>query len=331
MKKIAVIGSVGHFGYAVEGVRLLKETEIAGVARGCAGESMDPVTEAIHEASLSTTEYEDYRAMLDEVEPDIAVINTHFHLQAEVTAEVLRRDINAFVEKPVATSLDDLDALEAAYEASGAELIAMLGLRYDPAFFTAWQRVTGGEIGEVRLLHAQKSYRLGSRSELYKKRSTYGGTIPWVGIHAIDWIQWFGGADFISVTAGQSSKGNRDHGDLESSAACMFSLSDGVIATVNIDYFRPESAPSHGDDRIRVAGTDGVIEVRGGGVYLINGDGEGERILELADPGNIFESFASSLEGKTECLLTAADSFRATRLGLLARKSADENRQVAIS
>ncbi len=49
------------------------------------------------------------------------------------------------------------------------------------------------------------------------------------------------------------------------SAACFFEFDGGVSATATVDYLRPEN-PSigHGDDRIRVMGTSGSIEVRDG-------------------------------------------------------------------
>src|SRR5690606_40743306 len=93
----------------------------------------------------------------------------------------------------------------------------------------------------------------------FKTRKNYGGTIPWVGSHAIDWLHWFSGEEFQAVYATHSSLYNREHGDLEVSALCQFKFSNEVMGSVNIDYLRPQNAPSHDDDRIRVAGTQGEI------------------------------------------------------------------------
>ena len=46
-------------------------------------------------------------------------------------------------------------------------------------------------------------------------------------------------------------------------AASLFEFADGVATSASIDSLRPENpALDHGDDRIRVMGTDGSIEVR---------------------------------------------------------------------
>ena len=113
------------------------------------------------------------------------------------------------------------------------------------------------------------------------------------------------------------------NGTMEATAICLFQLEDEVAAHINIDYLRPQTASTQGDDRIRIAGTKGVIEVRGGQVYLINGDEQGERILPLQQPPRIFQDFVDSLDGEKECMITAEQSLYFTRVCLTAQKAAD--------
>jgi len=266
--------------------------------------------------------------MLDEAKPDIAVVNCFFGHHAAVTMEVLKRGIHAFVEKPVATTFEDLNQLKEAYLRSGVHLAAMFGIRYSPHFITGWNLVKDGMVGEIRLMNAQKSYKLGQRSEFYKRRSTYGGTIPWVGSHAIDWLYWFSGKEFKSVFASHSAQHNREHGELEVSALCHFTFADEVFGSVSIDYLRPKQAPTHDDDRLRVVGTHGVLEIRDGKVYLINGDVEGVREVPLLPKQNIFVDFLKQVRGEGQCLDTAHDSFYVTEAFLKTRQSADEGKAI---
>ena len=198
----------------------------------------------------------------------------------------------------MATAMEELTVLKREYDRSGAEVAAMFGLRYNPAFYTAWHAVREGKIGEVRLINAQKSYRLGSRPEFFKHRQSYGGTIPWVGSHAIDWVYWFSGQEFVSVMSHHSTMANRGLGSMEMTGLCHFRLTNEVFASVNIDYLRPSTAETHGDDRVRVAGTRGVIEVRHGRVYLISEEEQGTRELSLMETDGIFLDFARQVRGK---------------------------------
>lgn len=325
--KICIIGSSGHYRYALEGMQGKEEIKFLGLAKGSEGERMEELEKTATGINPCVKQYEDYRAMMDEIRPDVVVINSHFNDHARITVEALERGIHVFVEKPVATTYEDLERVEKVYCKSGVHLSAMFGLRYAPHFFTAWKYVREGSIGKVRLMNAQKSYKLGKRDSFFTKRETYGGTIPWVGSHAIDWLYWFCGQQFQLVFASHSAMYNKEHGELEVSALCHFAFSNEVFGSVNIDYLRPKQAPSHDDDRMRVAGTSGVIEVRGNKVYLINDEAEGIRELPLLSGGQIFDDFLGQVEGRGKCMISAEDSFMITRACLKARESAD-NRKV---
>jgi predicted dehydrogenase len=326
--KICIIGSSGHYGYALDAIKEDPRCKVIGIAPGSDGENMGGLIKGLSRIGLCPPLYEDYRTMLDELKPDIAVVNCHFGDHARVALDVLERKIHLFIEKPIATTLEDLDLIKDAYQKSGVTLATMLGIRYTPHFLTAWQSVKQGSIGKVRLMNAQKSYKLGLRSEFYKHRDTYGGTIPWVGSHAIDWMYWLSGEKFVKVFATHSRKYNRDHGDLEITALCHFVFTNEVFGGVNIDYLRPMEAPSHDDDRIRIAGTRGVIEVRDKKVYLINDGAQGIQELQLLPEGQIFADFMKQVRGEDKCMVSAEDSFVVTEACLKARLSADKNEVV---
>ena len=98
-------------------------------------------------------------------------------------------------------------------------------------------------------------------------------------------------------------------------------MDNGVMISASIDYLRPSTAPTHGDDRVRVAGTEGVIEVMKGAVTLINADGE--KNLELVEQRGIFYDFALHLLDGEEALVNAEQTFELTRACLVARDKAD--------
>ena len=40
----------------------------------------------------------------------------------------------------------------------------------------------------------------------------------------------------------------------------MLTMRNGGVSSVTLDYLRPASAPTHADERLRIAGTRGVVE-----------------------------------------------------------------------
>lgn len=326
---ICIIGSAGHTNYVLEGVKHDRDIKIIGIAPGIEQEKINELEEKIKRLGQKPEVYTDYKEMLVELKPEVAAIASQFYKQASLTIEALELGSHVFVEKPLATTMEDLTRVRKAYDQSGLHLTAMFGIRYKPWFMTAWKLVQQGAIGKVRLMNAQKSYKLGSRPDFYKKRKTFGGTIPWVGSHAIDWLYWFSGERFKSVYATHSRKYNQNHEELELTALLHFNLTDEVIGGVNIDYLRPDTAPSHGDDRIRVVGTAGIIEVRDEKVFLINNKSAGIQEIELEENQGIFLDFLKQVRGEGKCLISAEDSFYITEACLRARQSADENRVIA--
>ena len=317
--KLCMIGARGHSVYVLNDLPNLKNLELCAVASGDdKPSSLLKSTEAWQPRS-----YADWREMLDAEKPDVLSIDGPFELHAEMCVEALKRNIHVFCEKPIALNLDDLARIRQAYEASSATIISMTALRYEPAFYTAYQLVQAGRIGQVRLIQARKSYKLGTRPDFYKKRATYGGTIGWVGSHAIDWIQWFSGSLFATAAATQTSAENRGNGELEIAAQCLFTMKNGVLAQASMDFLRPANAPTHGDDRVRVVGSQGVVEVELGKVYLTDAAGFRE-IPELQTPERgFFAAFIGSIEGECAAPASPEETFETTLACLKAQLAAD--------
>ncbi len=319
--KICIIGCSGHGGSVL--ASRCKTLEFAGIAPGGPDEDVSILLQAAAQQGIEIPYYADWRAMLASCRPDIAVVDPVFSRHGEIAAAALEMGIHVYLEKPAATTPEQLDALEKAARNSTAKLFGMFTHRYDPWFATAKALVEQGAIGTVRLVDARKSYKLGARPDFFKKRDSYGGTIPWVAIHMLDQILWLTGQKPRTVAALHSSGANNGHGDLETAAQMLLGLTGDVCATVTADYYRPAAALTHGDDRIRLVGTDGVLEVRQDLVWLINAQNDGSQPVPLLAPPPIFDGFLDFLAGGSSTAYTDCDGLAAARLALAARQAAD--------
>ena len=298
--KICFIGACGHSRQAYTYLLTRPDVQIVGYAPGSDHETKVPVF------AQQLPFYEDYRVMLDQLQPDYAVVSPVFGLTASVIMECAQRKIHVFSEKPVATTLADLEAVEKAVQESGIRFCAMHYLRYDPAFFEGAKLVRSGAIGDVKMVTAQKSYKYDTRPAWYADADLYGGTIPWVGIHAIDWMYAFTGKRFLSVTTQTVGE------NPEMAALCQFALEDGVIGSMNLDFYRPKGAATHGDDRIRCVGTKGVLEVSDGKITLIT---EAETVVtEPKDAPELLQLFLDEAGA-----ISPEEIFYLTRVALVAK------------
>lgn len=334
--KIVQIGSSGHYGYTFNYIKK-NGLEFCGIAPGVGSGYADEYTREdingcykhLSDNGFNPKIYDDYVEMLDEVKPDIAVVNSIYGINSQISCEALKRGINVYSDKPLATRIDKLYELKNIYDkinkTARVFITLMLEMRCEPTFYTAKTIIESGSIGNIRLINAQKSYRLGKRPAFYNKRELMGGLIPWIAIHGIDLVKYYCPNKVVDIKAFHSRKSNSGYGDLEVSSICLYKFENEVVASVSADFLRPSNAPSHGDDRVRIVGDNGVVEVINGKVFLINSTSDGVEPYPLINAGySIFSTFADQVIGKGKCALSFEEAFDVTEIALKSRDYADK-------
>jgi predicted dehydrogenase len=327
IEKVAMIGTRGHFRTVLRELESMPSLRVTALCAG--GDNIGPIAEWCRERGHAAEAFDDHRAMLDRAKPDVLVVCGPFESHTVHCIDAIERGVHVITEKPAALNLADLEKFTAACERNASvHVVGMMFSRYDAGFWTAKKLIAASAIGDVRLINARKSYRLGKRDTYYHARETYGGTIPWVGSHAIDWAMWLGDHKFKQVYATHSAKENDGNGTMERSALCHFTLCGERYASVSIDVFRPANAPTHGDDWIRVVGSTGVLEARPNEVKLINPENDGTEPVEVSCDRTFLRDFVDHVEGRSQAPIDTAATLKLTRACLLARQSADEGRAV---
>jgi predicted dehydrogenase len=142
--RVAVIG-VGHLG-----------RHHARILAGLEGATLTAVVDTLPDraaeiaAGAGTKPLTDYRALLGEV--DAVSIAAPTELHHEIAIPFLERGIPVLVEKPMARTLAEADAMIAAAAASGATLAVGQTERYNPAVAAVMPLVTSPKFIEVHRL-----------------------------------------------------------------------------------------------------------------------------------------------------------------------------------
>ena len=323
MIRVAIIGSRGHINELFDGWHAAGECELVGMAPA---DRFDDVNRFSNQPAWgpTTRAYDDYRQMLDETKPDVACVAMQYYQNAAAIVEAASRGIHVIAEKPVATTLDDLERVRQAVARHNVRLTALLAMRFEPRIHAARKAVADGLIGEPILAFGQKSYRFGTRPDFFRRRDTYGGTIPWVAIHAIDFVRYCTQLEYRSVRALHVNKAHPNYPGCEDAGALLFELSNGGQALVSFDYLRPAATPTHGDDRLRIAGSHGVVEVRlADGLCQIITHADAPRELTCPPAGQFFADFVRELRGEGQHVVGPDEAVRVTEIALKAREAAD--------
>lgn len=327
---VGIIGLKGHQGTITGGIKLIEGARMAAVCDD--DESKLAGVSGYAGADDDTRTFTDPVAMFDETELDIVGVCGTDSERAPVILEAAKRGIHVLAEKPLAMTLDELAQVRQAVADTGIHLSMLLTMRFEPAYLTMRRMIREGAIGEVCLATMQKSYRLGDRPQWQRSRKTFSGIIPFIGIHALDLIRWTTGREFMRGAAVCANTGHPEIGELEDNASVIAQLDNGGSASARMDYCRPAASPTHGDDKLRVAGNEGVIESdrQGERVIYIHPE-DGARELKLDEKRDQFVDFVGSIRGDNESWVPAEDCFRMTEVTLKLRDVANSAQTADLS
>ncbi len=308
--RIAFIGGNGH--HYLKGLLddPARDLEVAAASdghdAGAAATMAGRLAERLDESSdKSVSWYDSPAALMDEFRPDVVSVGAVYAHNGTIAALALERDIPVVSDKPIAASWEQLERLRALTEVKGRNVIAEFPFRCQREFRAAHEAVRAGHIGRVILATGQKSYRFGaSRPAWYKNPEDYPGTLLWVASHAIDAIHYCTGLRFSrSLTTG-GNLSRPDYAPMEDHVLALYELENGAHAMVHADYLRPAGAGTHGDDRLRIVGSTGQVEVRADRCILIDAEGESD-ITDSVQPRSVEEELLAGAHGESDVYSTA--------------------------
>ena len=101
--------------------------------------------------------YTDYRDLLADPEIDSVSITTHFYDHRDITIEALKAGKHVLLEKPMAQTVAECDAIvEASESATGILMVGHI-CRFDPRVALAKQAIDEGRIGKIVYMYARRN------------------------------------------------------------------------------------------------------------------------------------------------------------------------------
>ena len=147
--------------------------------------------------------YTDLPEMMRKARLDALAIGTRCHLHTPYAVAAAQYGIPLYLEKPVATSLDQAHALESAFEKSECEVVVSFPLRVSPLCSLAKQYLDEGAVGEpVHVLATNYvSYGSGYFEDKYREFEITQGLFVQKGTHDFDYLQYLMGSNIVRIAA----------------------------------------------------------------------------------------------------------------------------------
>jgi UDP-N-acetylglucosamine 3-dehydrogenase len=182
--------------------------------------------------------YDDYERFLSESGVQAISICTPNALHAEMTIVALRRGIHVLVEKPMAVTLAEAQAMIEAGRESGALLMVGQTLRYAPCHRVARQIIQGGVLGCIFQIRATFGHagplQWSPRGQWFVTANLAGtGVIGDLGVHKADLLRYLTGQEVECVAA---FKAAFELQEVEDNAVAVLKLSGGALATLSVSW-----------------------------------------------------------------------------------------------
>ncbi len=290
--------------------------------------------------------YTDYRQMLKEEQPELVAIATESGKHAAIALDCITAHCNVIIEKPIALSIADANAIIKAGKEEGVVVCANHQNRFNKSVQYIRKALEEGRFG--KLYHGAAHVRW-NRGESYYKQAPWRGTWAQDGgclmnqcIHNIDLLRWMLGDEIDEVQA-YTAQLNHPYLEGEDLGLALVRFHNGayglIEGTTNV-------YPKNLEETLYLFGEKGTAKAAGASDNIIE---EWSFADDLDDPEEVKQKFCENppnvygfghtplyqdvieaIQTGREPLVNAEAGKRALELVLAIYKSAAEHRPVKL-
>jgi len=232
--------------------------------------------------------YTDYRQMLEDQKPNLIAIATESGNHTKIALYCIDKGIHLIIEKPIALSLADADAIITASEKMNVKVSACHQNRFNKSIQKIREALEDGRFG--KLFHGAAHIRWNRGPGYYEQapwRGTWeqdGGTLMNQCIHNIDLLRWLMG-DNIEEVVGMTDRLSHDYIEAEDFGIALVRFTNGsygiIEGSTNI-------YPQNLEETLYIFGEKGTAKAGGKSVNTI----EEWRFADyLDDPETVMQIF----------------------------------------
>lgn len=295
--------------------------------------------EAVHK-------YTDYKELLEKEKPELVAIATESGKHAEIALDCIAAGCNVIIEKPIALSIADADAIIEAGKKAGVVVCANHQNRFNKSVQYMRKALEAGRFG--KLSHGAAHVRWNRNKGYYDQapwRGTWaqdGGCLMNQCIHNIDLLRWFMGDEVDEVLA-YTDQIEHPYLEAEDLGMALVKFSNGayglIEGTTNV-------FPKNLEETLYIFGEKGTAKAAGASDNIIeewrfaDGLDEPDEVKKRfsENPPNIYgfghtplyADVIDAIENGRAPLVDAEAGKRALELVLAIYKSAAEHRPVKL-
>ncbi|MCS6858983.1 MAG: Gfo/Idh/MocA family oxidoreductase [Abditibacteriales bacterium] len=178
---------------------------------------------------------EDLERVLSDAGVDAVLICTHHHLHRPMCVAAAQAKKNIFVEKPLALTVEDCQAIRDAVNGAGVKLMVGFQARYSP-FLLKLKEVIGAPLVIISQLIDPRWDDASWANDPIEG----GGNVLSQGCHCFDATCFLAGSEPVSIYAQGGNFTHPNIPQITDSVACVIRFANGAVASVTIgDFGKP--------------------------------------------------------------------------------------------
>lgn len=254
--KYGIIGTGYSCKAHIANLNLMEEVRIVAIS-GRNKDNLERAAGWVNGESPKT--HTDYHQLLEE-DLDVVIVATPNYTHKEITVEALEMGKNVLCEKPMATTIEDCDAMVSMAEKSGKILQIGLELRCSNYFCKIKEIVERGYIGQVHYLW-WKEFRgpFQPGCDRWRFTNLTGGTLLEKNVHHFDIFNWIIGTKAIRISAFGGKNVYKEYEGIDN-AMVLIEYENGVRANLNVCLFSPWQSKSGSHQEVGIIGEKGKLE-----------------------------------------------------------------------
>ena len=199
--------------------------------------------------------YTDYRELLKNPEVEVVNVVTMWDQHTAPVLAALEAGKHVFLEKPMASTINDCQAIVTAAEKSKGFFMVGHICRFNPRYAAAKQEIESGKIGKILSLYARRNIPASVTDGLLDKI----GPIIGDGVHDTDLMLWYTGARVETAYAQTTRMRDRKYPDL---GWTMYRFDSGATGILENVWCLPKGTPFQIDERMEIIGTKGSLHIQ---------------------------------------------------------------------
>ena len=265
----------------------------------------------------------DYQLMLDDPDLDAILITTRHNAHAAQTIAALEAGKHVFVEKPLALTHEELDAVEVAYQKSDKTLTVGFNRRFSP-FSQDLKRQLGATPGPINVIATMNAGFI-PQDVWVQDMEVGGGRIIGEACHLIDLITFFTGSlveRVVMNAQGPHAANNTDN------ASILLRYANGSQGVIN--YFS-NGSKAYSKERIEVYSQNRTAVIDNFRRLEYHGF-KGSGLKKRQDKGHLeqFQRYYDALRQGGEAIVPAAEVFNASRAAIACVESLQQGGWVMV-